>query len=39
MADTVERTLDDFEKLVKTICEEDDDPQGVLSDNESNLDS
>ena len=39
MADTVERTFDDFEKLLKTIFEEDDDPKGILSDNESNLDS
>ena len=27
MADTVERTLDDFAKLLKTIFEEDDDPK------------
>ena len=39
MADTVERTLDDFVKLLKTIFEEDDDPKGISSDNESNLDS
>ena len=39
MADTVERTLDDFSKLLKTIFEEDDDPKVISSDNESNLDS
>ena len=39
MADTVERTLDDFATLLKTIFEEDDDPKGISSDNESNLDS
>ena len=39
MADAVERTLDDFAKLLKTIFEEDDDPKGISSDNESNLDS
>ena len=39
MADTAERTLDDFAKLLKTIFEEDDDPTGISSDNESNLDS
>ena len=39
MADTVERTLVDFAKLLKTIFEEDDDPKGISSDNESNLDS
>ena len=39
MADTVERTLDDFSKLLKTIFEEDDDPKGIWSDNKSNLDS
>ena len=27
MADTFERTLDDFAKLLKTIFEEDDDPK------------
>ena len=35
----VEQTLDDFAKLLKTIFEEDDDPKGISSDNESNLDS
>ena len=35
MADTVERTLDDFAKLLMTIFEEDDDPKGISSDNES----
>ena len=39
MADTVERTLGDFAKLLKTIFEEDDDPKGISSDNKSNLDS
>ena len=39
MADTVERTLNNFEKLLKTIFEEDDDPKGILSENESHLDS
>ena len=39
MADTVERTLDDFAQLPKTIFDEDDDPKGISSDNESNLDS
>ena len=39
MADTVEQTLDDFAKLLKTILEEDDDPKGISSDNESNWDS
>ena len=39
MADTVERTLDEFAKLLKTIFEEDDDPKGISSDNESNWDS
>ena len=39
MADTVERTLADFATLLKTIFEEDDDPKGISSDNESNLDS
>ena len=39
MADTVERTLDDFAKLLKTIFEEDDDSKDILSDNEGNLDS
>ena len=39
MADTIERTLDDFAKLLKTILEEDDDPKGISSDDESNLDS
>ena len=39
MADTVVRTLHDFAKLLKTIFEEDEDPKGISSDNESNLDS
>ena len=39
MVDTVELTLDDFAKLLKTIFEKDDDPKGISSDNESNLDS
>ena len=39
MADAVKRTLDDFANLLKTIYEEDDDPKGISSDNESNLDS
>ena len=39
MVDAVERTLDDFAKLLKTIFEEDDDPTRISSDNESNLDS
>ena len=39
MADAVERTLDDFAKLLKRIFEEDDDPKGISSDNESNLHS
>ena len=39
MADAVERTLDDFAKLLKTISEEDDVLKGILSDNKSNLDS
>ena len=39
MADAVERTLDDFAKLLKTIFEEDNDLKGILSDNKSNLDS
>ena len=39
MADAIEQTLDDFAKLLKTIFEEDDDPKGISSDNESNLDS
>ena len=39
MADTVGWTLDDFAKLLKTSFEEDDDPKGISSDNESNLDS
>ena len=34
MADTVERTLDYFAKLLKTIFDEDDDPKGISSDNE-----
>ena len=39
MEDTFERTLDNFAKLLKTIFEKDDDPKGISSDNESNLDS
>ena len=39
MADIVERTLDDFAKLLRTIFGEDDDPKGISSDNKSNLDS
>ena len=39
MADAVERTLDDFAKLLKTISEEDNNLKGILSDNKSNLDS
>ena len=39
MADVVERTLDNFAKLLKTISEEDNDLKGILSDNKSNLDS
>ena len=39
MEDTGERTLDNFEKLLKTIFEEDDDPKGISSDNKSTLDS
>ena len=39
MADTVERTLDDFAKFLRTIFDEDDDPKGISSDNKSNLDS
>ena len=39
MADTVERTLDDFAKLPRTIFDEDDDPKGIQVDKESNLDS
>ena len=39
MADTVERTLDDFAKLLGTIFHEDDDPKGISSDNKSYLDS
>ena len=38
MADTVERTLDDFAKLLRTILDKDD-KEGILSDNKSNLDS
>ena len=34
-ADTVERILNDFAKLLKTVFEEDDDPKGISSDNES----
>ena len=33
MADAVERTLDDFAKLLKTISEEDNDLKGILNDN------
>ena len=29
MADTVERTLDDFGKLLRTIFDDDDDPKGI----------
>ena len=37
---TIWRTpLDDFAKLLKTLFDEDDDPKGISSDNESNLDS
>ena len=39
MADTVERTLEDFAKFLRTIFDEDDDPKGISSDNKSNLDS
>ena len=39
MADAVERTLDDFAKLLKTISEEDNDLKGILNDNKSNLGS
>ena len=39
MTDAVERTLDDFAKLLKTIFEEDDDLKGISSDNKSNLES
>ena len=39
MAETVERTLDDFAKLLRTIFDEDDDQKGISSDNKSNLDS
>ena len=39
MVDTVEPTLDDFAKLLKTTFEEDDDSKGISNDNESNLDS
>ena len=39
MADAVERTLDDFAKLLKTISKEDNDLKGILSDNKSNMDS
>ena len=39
MADAVERSFDDFAKLLKTIFEEDNDLKGILSDNKSNLDS
>ena len=39
MADTVERTLDDFAKILRTIFDKDDDPKGISSDNKSNLDS
>ena len=33
MAATVERTLDDLAKLLKTIFDEDDDPKGISSNN------
>ena len=39
MADTFEQTMDDFEKLLRTIFDKDDDPKGISSDNKSNLDS
>ena len=39
MADAVERTLDDFAKILKTISEDNNDLKGILSDNKSNLDS
>ena len=39
MADAVERTFDDFAKLLKIIFEEDNDLKGILSDIKSNLDS
>ena len=39
MADTFERTLDEFAKLLRTIFDEDDDAKGISSDNKSNLDS
>ena len=39
MADTFERTLDEFAKLLMTIFDEDDDAKGISSDNKSNLDS
>ena len=39
MADTVERTLDDFAKLLRTNFDDDDDLKGISSDNKSNLDS
>ena len=38
-ADTVERTFNDFAKLLRTVFKEDDDPKGISSDNESNLES
>ena len=38
MADTVERILDNFAKLLRTIFDEDDDPKGISSDRKSNLD-
>ena len=36
---TIWRTLDDFAKLLVAIFEEDDDPKGISSDNENNLES
>ena len=39
MVDTIERTLDDFANFLRTIFDKDDDPKGISSDNESNLNS
>ena len=39
MAYAVERTLDDFAKLLKTISDEDNDLKGILNDNKSILGS
>ena len=39
MVDAVERTLDDFAKLLKTISDEDNDLKGILNDNKSILGS